>query len=105
MKRTIYQQLEAVAGRLMAADGKCIIIAHDGESESGMLSAVLHDADEATGMFLSFFRRFTELIPKALAAASLAMECDGDCDNCGHCPHDDDEDDDDEGGELIIGMN
>lgn len=92
MKRSkIYKQLESVDAQVTKTDGECIIIAHDGESEDMMMSVVLHDSDESTGMFMEFFRKFPELIPKAMYAAALAMECDGDCDNCDKCCHDDDE--------------
>ena len=100
-KSKIYKKLEALGEDIMKADGKCIIICHDGESKQAALAALLHNSDEATSLFISFFQRFPEFIPKALAAASLALDCDGDCDNCDECNHD--EEDEEDGG--IVCMN
>lgn len=89
MKKSIYKELEAITERIMNADGKCIIIAHDGKSEKVMLAPIMPSADDAIGLFMDFFQKFPEFIPKAMYAAALAMECDGDCDNCDkHCGDD-----------------
>ena len=104
-KSKIYKKLEALGEDIMKENGKCIIICHDGESKQAALAALLHNPDEATSLFISFFQRFPEFIPKALMAASVAMECTGDCDNCAHACHKKDDDKDDDESIVRICMN
>lgn len=78
------------------------MIVKDGESDETQCAIHCHTKESAMGMFVDFFQCNPELIPVCQMALGIAMECDGDCENCDLNCEDDEEDD-----EIIdiIGMN
>lgn len=97
MRKVSFQEIERLGKRLMAQNGDCIIIVRDGESDDTQCSVHCHTKETALELFVDFFQCNPELIPACQMALGIAMECDGDCENCDkHC---NDEDID------IIGMN